>query len=46
MAEKSTEGVMRLPADERFVTAYTEALASLREVGTYRTLERWLSPAS
>jgi mannitol 2-dehydrogenase len=36
----------RLPADERFVTAYTEALASLREVGTYRTLERWLSPVS
>lgn len=32
----------RLPADARFVTAFTEALSSLREVGTYRTLERWL----
>ena len=36
----------RLAADPRFVSAFTEALASLREDGTYRTLERWLNPAS
>ncbi len=36
----------RLPADPRFVAAFTEALASLRESGTYRTLERWLNPTS
>jgi mannitol 2-dehydrogenase len=36
----------RLPADERFVAAFAEALTSLRERGTYRTLERWLTPTS
>ncbi len=36
----------RLPADPRFVSAYTEALASLRERGTYPTLEEWLNGAS
>jgi mannitol 2-dehydrogenase len=33
----------RLGADPRFVSAFTEALASLREVGTHGTLGRWLS---
>ena len=33
----------RLGTDPRFVTAFTEALASLREVGTHGTLGRWLS---
>ncbi|MEX1296924.1 MAG: mannitol dehydrogenase family protein [Candidatus Limnocylindrales bacterium] len=32
----------RLAADRRFVMAFTEALASLREAGVYGTLERWL----
>jgi mannitol 2-dehydrogenase len=36
----------RLPADPRFVSAFTEALASLREQGTYRTLEEWLNGVS
>ena len=36
----------RLPADERFVSAFTDALTSIREQGTYRTLERWLNGAS
>jgi len=33
----------RLPRDPRFVSAFSEALASLRAVGTYGTLDRWLS---
>lgn len=33
----------RLPRDQVFVAAFTRALASLREVGTHRTLERWLT---
>ena len=33
----------RLPADARFVAAFTDALTSIRKVGTYRTLERWLN---
>jgi len=32
----------RLPRDETFVADFTRALSSLREVGTHRTLERWL----
>ena len=36
----------RLPADPRFVEAFTGALASLRERGTYRTLEEWLNGVS
>ncbi len=36
----------RLPADPRFVSAFTEALTSIREYGTYRTLERWLNGVS
>lgn len=32
----------RLPADPRFVSAFTAALESLRQDGTYRSLERWL----
>jgi len=36
----------RLPADPRFVSAFTEALGSLREHGTYRTLEVWLNGVS
>ena len=32
----------RLAEDRRFVSAFTEALVSLRELGTYGTLERWL----
>lgn len=36
----------RLPADPRFVAAYTDALASLRERSTYPTLERWLNGVS
>jgi mannitol 2-dehydrogenase len=32
----------RLGVDPRFVSAFTEALASLREAGVYVTLERWL----
>jgi mannitol 2-dehydrogenase len=35
----------RLPAETRFVSAFGDALSSLREVGTYRTLERWLDGA-
>jgi len=35
----------RLPADPAFVAAFTDALTSIREVGTYRTLERWLGGA-
>jgi mannitol 2-dehydrogenase len=33
----------RLPRDEAFSSAFTRALSSLREVGTHRTLERWLN---
>lgn len=33
----------RLPRAEPFVSAFTSALSSLREVGTHRTLERWLT---
>lgn len=33
----------RLPREEAFVSAFTRALTSLREVGTHRTLERWLA---
>jgi mannitol 2-dehydrogenase len=33
----------RLPADPTFVTAFVEALTSMRQAGTTRTLERWLS---
>lgn len=33
----------RLPSDARFVTAFVEAVSSLRDVGTYRTLDRWLT---
>jgi mannitol 2-dehydrogenase len=33
----------RLPRDEAFNSAFTRALSSLREVGTHRTLERWLN---
>ncbi len=33
----------RLPQDEVFVAEFTRALSSLREVGTHRTLERWLT---
>jgi mannitol 2-dehydrogenase len=36
----------RLPADPRFVSAFADALKSLREVGTYGTLERWLDGGS
>ncbi len=36
----------RLPADPRFVSAFVEALVSIRQEGTYRTLERWLSRES
>jgi mannitol 2-dehydrogenase len=36
----------RLPADPRFVSAFSEALVSLRQAGTYGTLERWLSGGS
>ncbi len=36
----------RLPADARFVSAFTDALSSIRERGTYPTLERWLNGAS
>ncbi len=36
----------RLPADPRFVSAFTDALTSIREYGTYRTLERWLNGVS
>jgi mannitol 2-dehydrogenase len=32
-----------LPRDEVFVSEFSRALSSLREVGTYRTLERWLT---
>lgn len=32
----------RLAADPRFVSAFSEALVSLREVGTYGTLASWL----
>ncbi|MGD8684452.1 MAG: mannitol dehydrogenase family protein [Chloroflexota bacterium] len=32
----------RLAADPRFASAFTEALISIREEGTYRTLEQWL----
>jgi mannitol 2-dehydrogenase len=32
----------RIPADPRFVSAFIDALESLRERGTHRTLERWL----
>ncbi len=32
-----------LPADPTFVAAFVAALSSIREVGTHRTLERWLS---
>ena len=35
----------QIPADRRFVAAFADALASIREVGTYRTLERWLNGA-
>jgi len=33
----------RLPHDDRFAASFTRALSSLREVGTHRTLERWLT---
>ena len=33
----------RLPASRPFADSFTAALTSIREVGTYRTLERWLS---
>ena len=33
----------RLADDPRFVSAFSEALVSLREVGTYGTLETWLN---
>ncbi len=33
----------RLPSDPRFVAAFGDALTSIREAGTYRTLERWLN---
>jgi mannitol 2-dehydrogenase len=33
----------RLGADPAFVTAFVDALASIRDVGTYGTLERWLT---
>jgi mannitol 2-dehydrogenase len=36
----------RLPADPRFVSAFVDALGSLRQVGTYGTLERWLNGGS
>lgn len=36
----------RLPADPRFVSAFVEALGSIRQEGTCRTLERWLSRES
>ncbi len=36
----------RLPADPRFVAAFVEALVSVRQEGTSRTLERWLSRES
>ena len=36
----------RLPADTRFASAFADALTSIREHGTYRTLERWLNGAS
>jgi mannitol 2-dehydrogenase len=32
----------RLPLDTRFVASFVDALVSLRQAGTYRTLERWL----
>ena len=32
----------RLAADPRFASAFTESLISIREEGTYRTLEQWL----
>jgi mannitol 2-dehydrogenase len=36
----------RLPADTRFVAAFVDASMSIREVGTYGTLERWLNGGS
>jgi mannitol 2-dehydrogenase len=33
----------RLPRAEPFASAFMSALSSLREVGTHRTLERWLT---
>jgi mannitol 2-dehydrogenase len=36
----------RLPADARFVSSFVDALAAIREQGTYRTVERWLNGAS
>jgi mannitol 2-dehydrogenase len=33
----------RLPRDEVFVSDFRRALSSLRDVGTHRTLERWLT---
>jgi hypothetical protein len=32
----------RLPSDPVFVSAFTRVLTSLREVGTYATLDAWL----